>query len=254
MATWFVRNADSWDQIILNLIPEGSNTPSLLAAQLGADGFVVDVTERDCYLTLDTSGSYDEYLSRLGSAKRRYFRKRLVNIEERLKIEHLAEGTAGYFQDFLEAYRGRRLDIGQSDPFGRMEPLAEFIKAIIPQYEAHGWLTLSMITLDGHVAAYCYCLKYEGVLSYYMPAFRDEYKGHAPGMLLVMALIRKAFETPSIVEFNFGRGDQRYKCWFKPSASRYLSISINNSHSLRMRSLRAIKWLRRLRDHANRLR
>lgn len=250
MAGWFAGNCDAWDRLMTDLLPEGHGAWAPFADQLAAAGFDVRVTSDRNYLRLDSSGSYEEYLARLGAPKLkelRYYRNRLLKRGGELTVRHLAEGLDAHFDDFVTLYTSRRHSKEQSDPYTRVKPLQKFVAAIIPHYERRGWVTLSLLSLDDVAVAYCYCLTYDGVLYYYMPTFRQEYQDCAPGKLLLMELIKRAFETPSIREFNFMRSEYDYKHWFEPDSAPYFTITASNRGSRRMKALRVIYKVRRMR-------
>jgi CelD/BcsL family acetyltransferase involved in cellulose biosynthesis len=250
-AEWFASQRTSWDHLMMDLLPQGQGAWELFAEQLARVGFKVDVMSDRNYLTLDCGSPYDAYLSRLGSAKLkdlRYYRNRLLKRGSKLEVVHLDHGLASYFDAFVQLYTSRRSSKNQSDPYTRVVPLRQFVGAIIPQYEKRGWITLSLLKLDEIIVAYCYCLMYARIMYYYMPTFRDEYKDCAPGKLLLMELIRRAFEMPEIVQFNFMRSEYTYKHWFEPEVAPYFKIKVDNHRSPRTHALRLVDRLRSLRS------
>jgi CelD/BcsL family acetyltransferase involved in cellulose biosynthesis len=248
-AEWLDANRGYWDALMIDLLVEDQGAWAAFAARLTELGFGVEIVSDRNYLTLDTTGSYDNYVARLGAAKLkdlRYYRNRLLKRGSHLDARHLSEGMIEHFDEFIQLYRNRRSTKTQSDPYTRVGPLERFFRLIVERYGPRGWLTLSVLKLDETIVAFCYCLVYDGVLFYYNPAFRDEFKDCAPGKLLLMELIRRAFEDPTIREFNFMRSEYAYKHWFEPESKPYFTITTENHRSHRTRALRAIGYLRSL--------
>lgn len=248
---WLVRHRSEWDELMLNLVPRETVAWQFLVRNLEERGLKPRVTSDRNFLRLDTSGSYDDYLRELGNEKvkeLRYYRNRLKKEGRRLEVEHVRSGSIEYFERFVEMYGQRRTAKLQSDPYRRVGPLFEFMKTIIPQYEKRGWVRLSLLKLDDEIVACCYNFVHRNVMYYSMPAFADMYKQYSPGRLLLMDLIKGAFEDKSIREFNFMRSEYSYKHWFMPSIAPYVSVSCTNPRSYRNKVLGAIGVYRTLRS------
>jgi CelD/BcsL family acetyltransferase involved in cellulose biosynthesis len=249
IAKWFAASRSEWDQVMVDLIPvDGGDAARAFAGELASAGLRVDVESDRNYLTLDCRGSFDDYLHQLGGEKQkelRYYRNRLAKRGGALTVEHVRTGLAERFDDFVKLYTFRRTSKRQSDPYTRVRQLEAFVRTMIPPYEERGWITLSLLKLDEQVVAYCYCLEYGGVLYYYMPTFRQAFKDCAPGKLLLVALIERAFTTPAIAEFNFMRSEYAYKHWFNPTPSPYLTVTVDNLRSPHMKAVRAVQKMRR---------
>ena len=211
-------------------------------------GFQPEAITDSFFLKIDTTEPYGEYLKAWGSKKRkeiRYYKSKLAK-EGDVKVEYLTGEIQQYFAEFMDIYSSRRSSEDQSDPFGRLPSLYDFLKNIIPRYSRHDWIKLSILKLNQTIIAYTYYLIFNHVIYYYMPTFLEEFSAYSPGKILLAELIKNAFEDPEIHEFNFMRGVYSYKLWYEPVREGYVKIIVNNPWSYRNKVLPFIRVLSRV--------
>jgi CelD/BcsL family acetyltransferase involved in cellulose biosynthesis len=249
-AVWLKQQSSQWDQLQLDLIPSSSENWRLLVDALQAIGYAPTVTTDRRFLKLDTTASWQDYytgylLKHFADFKTVHNRMKTDGVSPRVEI--LYSGIAPHLHRVLEHYRQRRDAKAQPDPFDDPS-FGTFIDAVLPAYERLGCVAFSRLFAGDDVWAYSLDWLHRGVWYYYLPAFDERFKRYAPGKLLLYEVIKRAFENPNIQEFNFMRGESRYKRQFASESEAYMSISLCNPKSMRIKVIRLASWLCGQRD------
>jgi len=87
---------------------------------------------------------------------------------------------------------------------------------------------LSTLSIEGAVAAMCFCMRSQSVLHYWFPAYEATFAKQKPGLALLFSLAQWAAEE-GIRELHLGLGDNQYKrhmaSWMMPVRSGALALS-----------------------------
>lgn len=78
-----------------------------------------------------------------------------------------------------------------------------------------GWIWLSVLEVDGHVAGTLYAMRLGDTCYFYQAGFDPAHQSLSPGSVLVAHTVRRAIEA-GVHHFDFLRGDEPYKRRWKP--------------------------------------
>jgi CelD/BcsL family acetyltransferase involved in cellulose biosynthesis len=216
-AIWaHLRDALSWDVLLVRDVPRDGPTSRLLEAAARADLHLTGrwESQRSPYVTV-AGGDVERDLSA----------KFLANLRRRLKRlgEHGAvsiarvdgpEGVDAFLGRFfrLEAagWKGRR---GTAIAVDRR--LVSFYGAVARAAAAGGWLALRELSLDGRPAAMHFGLRYRGIYSLPKPAYDEALGACSPGQLLLREVLAEC-GARGVRELDFLGPDMPWKRDWEP--------------------------------------
>lgn len=206
----FTRSDRPFDLLLLHdLASIDEVTPKFLASLANA-GAHVTTFPRNCCHTITLNCTYDAYLTRTKSAKRRH--------ELRRESRKLHEGRTVNFQD-LQGSAITPDIVSRLAPIQRASHLSQRGAEILDQpfhYQllqslAHADLArLTLVTVDGQDAAFGLSIVAAGQLHYVHTAFKSVYTPLSIGKALTAHLIEQAC-VAGLQSFDFGHGDAEYK-------------------------------------------
>ena len=122
-----------------------------------------------------------------------------------------------------DAYR----QSGHFDIFGLNWPRS-LLLALLETGENSARGILSTLSIEGKVAAICYCMRSESVLHYWFPAYEAQFAKQKPGLALLFSLAQWASQE-GLSEFHLGLGNTQYKrqmaSWMMPVRAGALALS-----------------------------
>jgi CelD/BcsL family acetyltransferase involved in cellulose biosynthesis len=105
----------------------------------------------------------------------------------------------------------------------------KFLEELVGLLSQRGWLTASILQLDGKSVAWNLGTTFAGKWFWYQPAFDIAWQRAAPGNYLLCDLIRSASQNSGIYCVDLGLGDESYKHRFTKAGRGTLNISATRS-------------------------
>lgn len=251
LAGWFRRNPNRWDSLNLDLIPESSSGWREFVEEMKTAGFSPRVTHERSFYKINTDAdwkAYEKIFLHPKLADLRNRKNRLARDGIQAEVKLVERDIINFLDGFLSTYRQRRQAAHQPNVFDTHPAMRPFLEAVIRDYETRGWVRLSLLVSGETILAYQLDWIHNGVWYHYMPAFRERFAEYSPGKILLYETIKMAFADPSIHEFNFMRGESTYKTQFASESESFISITLENPHSLRLKATRLASKLTDWRD------
>ena len=128
--------------------------------------------------------------------------------------------------------------------------MKQFVREVVAKYEDRGNVILSLLVEEKlqDVLAYQLDWVFQGIRYHWKPTFNEKYSEYSPSKILLLETIRQCFQDPSIREFNFMRGESQYKNQFANHQEPFVSISVTNHRSVRLKGQNIAKLLAGLRS------
>ncbi len=246
------EHRERWD--ILHLLNCSSRNPQThLLAEIAASEFGATTAFGERVLT--PYFHYDENTPRLITKEARNLRRRERNLERdyQVEIEIGAAFDEESWNAFLECHFAK-----WPDSIFRQEKNLRFFRALIPRLEQSGHLELSLLRLDGSIAAMHLGFRTPRKIFYYIPVYREESARDGVGGILLKHIIEHYAGT--VNEFDFLRGNEPYKFFWTGHVGVNEDLIIDNGlpHGRLLRgsmtlrnALRRIAWLKKLYDTIN---
>jgi len=238
----------SWDELVLDLIPHSSPYWEPLARALEGRGLVPIIATDRGFFKVDTTGSFDDYHQKKMIVTYSKVRNRMRRDGVEPRLEVVRSGINDTLDGLLHLYHKRRAHKDQRNCFVNSSPMEAFVRKVVGEYEDRGWVVLSLLRNGEDVWAYALDWLRDGVWFGYMMAFDERFKRYSPGKLLLWEQIKRAFESEDIREFNFMRGESGYKSEFAYEREPYVSMTVHNPWSPRLRATQLATRLCEIRD------
>jgi CelD/BcsL family acetyltransferase involved in cellulose biosynthesis len=200
----------------LSLVLADAHLPGLAAcrAQARHAGMPVIETVLERSPWIDATASWDVYESGLSKNFRKDLARRRRRLSEAGHVElRTVDGTAGVdtaVQEFLAAesanWKGREGTAVACRP----DTLA-FYTDVARWAAERGWLRIRTLRLDDRPMAVEYVLTAGGTLHSLKSGYDEAFASYSPGMLLFHAIVRDAFEDPTVGRIDLGGADEPYK-------------------------------------------
>ncbi|NJL34028.1 MAG: GNAT family N-acetyltransferase [Chloroflexaceae bacterium] len=199
---------------MLSEIPANDIIVHYFAEEMKKNGFLVTRDESRSFYHIDLTGNYEVYYKNYVHKKTLDLRTRINKLKREkgdYSVVQIQNNLLEYWKKMLEQYRVRRATTGQPNAFDDKR-LNKMLHRIIPQYEARGWLQMSILKgPDGEDWAYQFDFVKDGVQYHYAPSFNMKYAAYSPSKILLLETIKAGFANPNLIEFNFMRGESEYK-------------------------------------------
>jgi CelD/BcsL family acetyltransferase involved in cellulose biosynthesis len=159
-------------------------------------------------------GSFDEYLASLSGHDRHELRRKRRRLSELGSWTVRRAHEVGWEADLQAFFEFHRRAPGEKAGF--FTPSRErFFRRLAADLFLLGLARLDVLDLDGEPVACTFSYDFRDTFALYNSSFRPDLARHAPGMVLVGALIEQAIAEGKRV-FDFLRGDEPYKRRFGP--------------------------------------
>lgn len=172
----------------------------------------IEGTSSEGNQVLDLGAGFEAYIgarSAVSSNFRRTWRKvsRLIG-DNRTSIEHRITDPESF--DRLIALKREAFETaGYFDLFKLSWPRA-LMEQLAASTDQGAQGILSKLSIDGEMAAVCFCMRSETVLHYWFPAYEAKFQTHKAGLALLFSLAEWASEN-GMSEMHLGLGDTQYK-------------------------------------------
>ena len=175
------------------------------------------------YISL--AGGFDKYMQRF-SAKHRYNLRRQRNrLSESFGVSFCSCNNAEKVQvrstlkELFELHAARKARVGIKSIFSEQKTV-DFHFDLAEQLRKTNWLRLSSLRKGDKAVAVDYGFVFGRRFSYYQSGIDPNWESHSVGSSLLLEIIRESC-AEGCVEFDFLRGDEKYK-WIWARSSRAL--------------------------------
>lgn len=150
--------------------------------------------------------NFEEYIASLPSRLRSTLQRKRRRLERvyrvEIKIIDSEEGLENALNDYEEIYE---------KSWKPIEPYKNFIRHVVRDFSANGWVKIGLIYLDGKPAAAQIWFFYNNTASIFKLAYAPEFSDYSVGSILMMELIRYSIEVENSDCIDFLSGDEPYK-------------------------------------------
>ncbi|RJP20270.1 MAG: GNAT family N-acetyltransferase [Deltaproteobacteria bacterium] len=190
---------------------EGAASLSVLPGVCREMGIACAVEEMDRAPYVSLSGSFDDYLGRLGKKERHELRRKMRRSEELLPgIAYRVTGTPEELDRDLPSF----IDLHRrSDPKKGMfmdDRMAGFFREVAEGFLSSGELRLAFLSGGGGDVASVFQFRTGGSLFLYNSGYHPSWRAANPGLVLIARCIERA-AAEGAPEYDFLRGTERYK-------------------------------------------
>jgi CelD/BcsL family acetyltransferase involved in cellulose biosynthesis len=229
------RRSGEWDALVLTRLTEGVT----FADALGGAGLHGRSRDSLPHPHLLLPATFDEYLGRFPSERRRRMRRHLDPLDQGRVTMRAPE------PDEIPAAIARLLELRQRQwaavgkallPELAEERFRRFLTAIAVELVPAGQARLVEYAAGGHTTAVYLDFVDERATHGFMGGFEPAHARLEPGKLHILATIRATIEAGRGV-FSMGRGGEAYKDWFRPEARVSRSVAVTSG---RLRSRAAL--------------
>lgn len=137
------------------------------------------------------------------------------------------------FERLIALKREAYAQAGHFDLFSLTWPRA-LLQQLLESGDDQARGILSTLSIEGEVAAFCYCMRSASVLHYWFPAYEAKYAKQKPGLALLFSLAKWA-ALEGLSELHLGLGDVQYKrqmaSWMMPVRAGALALSPIQSYA-----------------------
>jgi len=114
------------------------------------------------------------------------------------------------FEPFVECHKINMKNRGKASPFNS-ETEKQRLLRLSKKLSQKGWLEFVALKTQDKYIAMIIGFKYNKTFYYYMPTYNYEYRKYSPGNLIVKLLLQSFLENKAINDFDFLRGNEKYK-------------------------------------------
>jgi Acetyltransferase (GNAT) domain len=216
--------------IRLNPIASENGASRQLAEALENNGFAVRTTEAFGNWVEPTSGrSFDQYFSARSSQTINTYRRKRKALEKShvwkfRMLQSSSENLEQGIEDYLSVYR---------QSWKQPENFAQFTQELIRLTASHNLLRLGIVEVDGEPAAAQLWIRDGESSIIYKLAHVPKFEGFSVGLILMVEMLKHAFDRDRVALIDFGSGDDAYKSnWMSQRRSRDTLTAFNKRTSL----------------------
>jgi CelD/BcsL family acetyltransferase involved in cellulose biosynthesis len=207
---WLATTEVEWDEFDAHNMPVPFGFTDFLVDHADRQGFRFSVDQEETTAILPLPGSWDEYLTELGSKERHELKRKLRRLGREHPDARLRTSTAETFEHdlraFVDMHRGAE---GHKGHFMRPE-IATFFERMARSFMPLGWLKLDLLEIAERPVASTFAFEVGSTFYLYNSAYEPDAGRLSPGFVLVAELVRSCIER-GLHRFDFLRGPERYK-------------------------------------------
>jgi CelD/BcsL family acetyltransferase involved in cellulose biosynthesis len=214
----------------LSNVKEGSAAAIAVSRGLDERGWTCLEAPRNVCPFIDlSSGSFDAYLSTLGSSHRYNFKRRLRNLNRDFTVRFAAAQSSEERRDalnqvvYLHLLRWNKR-AGGSDAFNDPQLLA-FHDDLTELARKRGWLRLFVLELDGRAVAAFYSFRYGRTVHFYQSGFDPAFEKYSVGLVALGLTVKSAIEEGA-AEYDMLHGNETYKSLWATDARNLVSLEM----------------------------
>lgn len=175
--------------------------------------------DKDCLSSpaITVKESWDEYSKHHISSKFSYVTKRRFQKLEQQGVVLISriedkEGLRDVFKDLEELENNSWKGVEGRGMFSN-EQNRDFFFRVFTEFAEAGWLSIHTLRVNEQLISYSIDLKFEGRYYFYSTSYDSDWKNYAPGMQLMIRILRGCFEG-KIDVIDFLQGEEEYKLKF----------------------------------------
>ncbi len=201
------------DRLVLGFVDRDSPTLEVMSSVLRAGGFHLEVRHRMSSPFIDLSIGWEAFASGLSSKKLGDLRRRRRRLDEQGEVtitvhdgaHQLDRMLTEVFETEAAGWKGERSTAIASNP-----ATERLYRAAARWAAAEGWLRLSFLRLDGRAVAVDYSIEVAGRHYLLKTGYDPQFRAFAPGRLLRLEMIRRAF-ADGVDTYEFAGSDDPWK-------------------------------------------
>ena len=203
-----------WWQLLMRRIP--SSSPMLRARRHGIERILVICKQHGMHSYLDVKSDFQKYFEGLSTNFRRSLskaRNRLDRLGE-TKVELVSAGnsTDEELRRFMKVEAsGWKGELGSA--IRESEALTSYYATLTQRLAQSGLLEWHFLTLNGETIAGHMATRLAGRLTLWKIGFDERYSYYSPGNLLMLEVIKNAFETEGIDRIDFVTDQIWHRNW-----------------------------------------
>lgn len=211
----WVFNEGGFDRMRFHSVMHGTRWLDVVEDVARSAGFGFGAEPVDVAPAISLPATFDTYLAGLSGHDRHELRRKRRRLGELGEWRVRRAHDVGWEQDLAAFFDFHRQAPGEKAEF--FTPARErFFRRLAADLFLFGSARLDVLDLDGAPVACTFSYDFRGTLALYNSSFRPDLAKHAPGMVLVGALIEEAIEEGKHT-FDFLRGNEAYKKRFGPA-------------------------------------
>ncbi|MEK7775706.1 MAG: GNAT family N-acetyltransferase [Candidatus Zixiibacteriota bacterium] len=222
-----------WDLLILENLEESMPSTQQLAGLIATEKDIRGrITEGRQSPFMSITGTWDDYLTSLNSARRGYIKnecmKRLTKAKSHsLYRLHAAQDAENVFV-VMHDVSGRSWKGAEGSAIGQLSAMQTFYELYLPIALRLGHIDVWVLEIESIIAGFDCCLtngnNYSGIRSDY----DTQLKYYHPGENMRIAVIRRLFDSGKPGEYDMGGDAALYKMKWATGIRRHLNITIVN--------------------------
>ena len=204
-----------FDRVRFHSVLGGNRWLEVVDGVAGDIGWESSREQVDVAPAIDLPDSFESYLLGLSGHDRHELRRKRRRLGELGEWRVRKADDVGWEADLSAFFDFHRQAPGEKAGFFTADR-ERFFRRLAADLFLMGLARLDVLDLDGQPVACTFSYDFRNVVALYNSSFRPDLAKHAPGMVLVGALIEHAIEEEKRC-FDFLRGDERYKSRFGPT-------------------------------------
>lgn len=213
-----------WSSINLRPLDNESQDYHDCIAALKQNGFIVQPYFCFGNWILDLGGrSFDEYFQSLPSQVRNTVQRKEKQLLKKPAVELRIVTDPVDVDHAMDQY-----EIVYRSSWKEPEPYPGFMRGLVRESAARGWLRLGLVTIEGQPAAAQIWINQSGVASIYKLAYDEKFQQMSVGSVLTKALMRHAIDVDRVTQVDYLTGDDAYKRdWMSRRRERWGLLAMN---------------------------
>jgi CelD/BcsL family acetyltransferase involved in cellulose biosynthesis len=209
--TSLLRASDEWDRLCLSEIPASSVMLAHLLEAIGGD-YEVEVCSRAHYV--ETTGSWETYLSQIGKATRTSLRRRtrslFENYDSRFQLVETPEELEPAMDALVRLHQARWHTKGEPGSFA-LPRVEEFLKEAMRISLREGRLQFWTISINGEIVSVRMGFFDNSKVYGFQGGFDPALSKQGLGSVHMALCIKACIEDENIQEYDFMGGGESYK-------------------------------------------
>ncbi len=207
---WLATTDVEWDEFDGHNMPVPLGFAEFLVERADAHGFSYTLDQEETSAVLALPGSWDTYLSNLGSKDRHELRRKRRRLERDHPDAILRPVTAESFDLDLKAFVEMHQAAGGSKGHFMRPGVATFFERIGRIGLDQEWLRMDVLEVGTKAIAMTFGFQIERKFYLYNSAYEPDAARLSPGLVLTSRLVERAI-AEGLELFDFLRGSERYK-------------------------------------------
>ncbi len=235
-------------KIVLGFLDAAGSTFRVLRSELDRAGFTIECRPRMESPFIDLSDGWEAYSRSLPAKKRSDLRRRRRRLEEAGRVTIEVYDGSGNLDALLTegfAVEAAGWKGGEGTAIASNPAIERLYREAAHWAAGEGWLRLAFLRIDGRPIAFDYCIQDDRRHYLLKTGYDPEYRGSAPGSLLRVEMIERAFGA-GLETYEFAGNAEPWKLeWTKAARhivelTAYAPTAIGQTMRLAARPIRVI--------------